>query len=379
MDPIKFMIEFVTDKRLWLNLTVLMIPLFCAIGFYYSVAYFAQKRYFEWSMETGCSSRLPDIFLDLIDPSWENKRPPQGDMKVVAMITDIYAAVAPGAALTTLILHRQYDLLTWYGLYEVMMNILNAGAENWTVMPASFGDERCFDFIESKESDIMKESGVDYSWSLNLMGSCVAMMWSGHTTRAVSGFYFFWTSMEREYPIFRYRVGGDSRYSVSLKFLFVCFVAISMGVLLLVNLGHYTVDIYIAYLITPLFLSSDRLRYFSTRINPFLRDSDIEMKLHVQDSVKFDELILKLEKNHPEILKDLMNENTAVIPEEPEKSREQLKQSMSTTAPLSNQEITSTQEMVGAPQSNEGDIPENSIQLAEAIQDQQVDVNDTSA
>lgn len=215
--------------------------------FYQVIAFFPNQSYLYWAENaTQCKSHLPDIVLDLHD---------ENEANILTTISDILPGV--GLFVTSVLCISSKDIDVW-AMYTMSMSFLtffNGICEASTVIPSSYGYDRCLDYLGIK-------SAAQYAFSLNLTGSCVAMVWSGHTVQTMLASYAICTLLGRHYAcswlLRSSKIGPEGRT------LFMWLAAAIMSTLLLLNKGHYTLDIEIAILMATLTLTHDTLQTYMT-------------------------------------------------------------------------------------------------------------------
>ncbi|CAD7926757.1 unnamed protein product [Amoebophrya sp. A120] len=267
---------------------------------YMQIGNIAAQSYIEYARETPYRwSHLPDVFLDFIDkPSVDNWKTYCGDAMP-------YLTVLFGLAYLFLA-DLACDLVVAANVFAASW-VFNGIAENVTILPSSFGYERCLDRNGINHGDDHK-----YQWS-NTTGSCAAMMWSGHTFVTYLACWGLLQGFRTHFPAYWTGRPFDSSSSASttttddgsagqanqdpkspastvqpklyasgskkelLRNIFVptrsqiflyTMVVLEMF-LLIIDHSHYTVDVYIALILAQLTLSSDRLKFYLYYLNPY--------------------------------------------------------------------------------------------------------------
>eukprot|EP00441_Pelagodinium_beii_P000803 CAMPEP_0197689444 /NCGR_PEP_ID=MMETSP1338-20131121/106848_1 /TAXON_ID=43686 ORGANISM="Pelagodinium beii, Strain RCC1491" /NCGR_SAMPLE_ID=MMETSP1338 /ASSEMBLY_ACC=CAM_ASM_000754 /LENGTH=280 /DNA_ID=CAMNT_0043271777 /DNA_START=1 /DNA_END=843 /DNA_ORIENTATION=- len=241
---------------------------------YQVIAFFPNQTYLYWAENaTQCKSHLPDIVLDLHDENEANH---------LTTISDILPAVGLVATVVLCIITKDIDVWAMFTMSMSFLTFFNAICEASTVIPSSYGYDRCLDYLGIK-------SAVEYRFSVNLTGSCVAMLWSGHTVNVMLPTYAICTLLGRHYActwlLQSSKIGPEGRT------LFMWLAAAVMSTLLLLNKGHYTMDIEIAILMATLTLTHDTLQayltHFFTRQAMNVNGLDKEYELLQSGSTSF--------------------------------------------------------------------------------------------
>lgn len=223
----------------------LLPPFICiAVNLAYMLeAYFPNHRYLEWANNsTAGRHHLPDLIFDLHsmnEPNW------------VTVISDAAPGVLLGLAGVLCLL--RCDSLLWARLFhlQALFMFLNGIAENVTILPATYGYQRCIAYmhISGPEED---------SFGLKPTGSCAAMIWSGHTFHTVLGVYIITCVLEKD---FGWRALSKPICGCGPKLRIVVWLSsgIVIAVPLLLNKAHYPVDIFLALVIAMLAFSNEAL------------------------------------------------------------------------------------------------------------------------
>ncbi len=105
------------------------------------------------------------------------------------------------------------------------------------------------------------------------------MMWSGHTWNTLIGAYFLSCGLRRLYPRFWTRklwtwslCGSCASVGCPLNTpqgLFVFLLTLLESILLMVDWSHYTIDIFVAWILGLFVLSNDRFMFWLYYLNPF--------------------------------------------------------------------------------------------------------------
>merc|ERR1719265_2640515 len=121
------------------------------------------------------------------------------------------ADILPGISLLVAICMCVYtkDSRAWGRLCHLQgfILILNGIAELSTTMPSSYGYKRCLKYLDIKGPD-------DLHFSINPMGSCAAMIWSGHTFHFMLGiFVCMWVCEEHFHYVSLSKSAFGCKYS----------------------------------------------------------------------------------------------------------------------------------------------------------------------
>jgi hypothetical protein len=195
--------------------------------------------YLKWAEETGYHDNLPDLVLDM-----HQKNP---NKSWVTYAADGIAITAVLLCVTCCAYKRNLLILNTFCVAQCLYYILNIVAENVTIIPSSYGYERCIEYLDIHNSH-------DLTHSMHWTGSCAAMMWSGHTAQTIIATYFACRAFD----------------AVLLRA--TCFAAVAGAcemALLLADSGHYTVDCYMSFLITFPVITHPALLVIAHRANPF--------------------------------------------------------------------------------------------------------------
>jgi len=228
----------------------------CVNLFYQIAAFFPNQKYLYWAQNaTACKSHLPDIVLDLHSLNEAN---------LVTSIGDALPGVALVLGLVLCIVTKDIEVWSITILNQTFLMFFNAICEFSTLMPSSYGYDRCMDYLGIKSAD-------DYKFSVNLTGSCVAMIWSGHTIHTMLGTYATCTIVGRHYGCAGFLRRTCNGSGPEGRTVVMWLAATLVAALLLLNKGHYTVDIELAILIGSLTLTNDSLRAYQSRF--FMRQA----------------------------------------------------------------------------------------------------------
>eukprot|EP00397_Hematodinium_sp_SG-2012_P017457 GEMP01017851.1.p1 GENE.GEMP01017851.1~~GEMP01017851.1.p1 ORF type:complete len:388 (+),score=52.09 GEMP01017851.1:100-1263(+) len=305
-------------KSIVFNIVVVTLTL----GVYYSVGYFTNLKYLRWAesldnieladgqklssiSNNPLKEPLPDLFLDHVLPeSWNT-------INAVSYIADLVPSICLVVAFSFCFLQRYIDLSNHCIMMFFILIVTNGIAENVTVMPSSYGYERCIEFLGLEDFDAPKSD--HYAFSFQMTGACTAMMWSGHTQQTMLGTYTFLSGLERRWPkTWRKKIGKEYS-SMSMKTLIVCGAALFEATVLLCNSAHYMVDIWVGFMITALFISHDQIKYWCTIMNPFIREHNV-FTTRLEKVQHLDFVMAILKEEHPRIHNDVVAKLSKVHP-----------------------------------------------------------------
>ncbi|CAD7938959.1 unnamed protein product [Amoebophrya sp. A25] len=217
---------------------------------------YAQASPFRWS-------HLPDMFLDMIP------KPPEDNWKTV--VGDVLPYLGCVVGVPYLAVMDYFVVLCTAAHIWASHWVLNGIAENTTTLPSSFGYERCL-----KKSGI--EHGDDHTYAVaNTTGSCAAMMWSGHTFTVILCLWSVTLGLEDQFPaLFSKRLNIGKWISISPRAFLLYGVTAFEMLIILIDHGHYTVDLYIACLLGWFIFSNDRMLFYFYYMNPFVGEIPYE-------------------------------------------------------------------------------------------------------
>lgn len=296
------------DKYLWLSLVFDCATVGATTLVYFSVGYFTNLRYLQWAENLDAKypnlspnplkEPLPDVFLSVIPRSWNTGN-------AVGFIADTVPFACLLIGLGSCIVQRYADLANHVAMTFLFLCIWNGIVENITVIPSSYGYDRCVNYLGLGDAKFTAPKSQHYEFSIGLMGTCTAMMWSGHTQQTMLGIYGLLSGLERRWPkSFLTRKIGKKYSGVSVKTVIVNFSALIEGILLICNFGHYASDIIVGFFVTALCLSNGKIKYWCTRMNPFLKGHWV-LSTRVEKSKNLDIVMEILESEHPEIYIDI--------------------------------------------------------------------------
>jgi len=279
-------------KSLLFNVVELGLSMFC----YQLVGYFANWRYLEWSSENVVSSGDSGIEK----PLWDvilTQIPELNESNALRPLADWFCYASVAVATFYCLFHLYVDLLNHLAFMISVLILCNMVVENVTVMPSSYGRARCLEFL-----GLTEENWRSYAFGISPSGTCAAMMWSGHTVHTLLAAYTFVTALERRYPAIK-KFWKRSIRSMSGKTIVVYMWGLLQALLLLLNHGHYTSDIFVAMVIGTLTYSHDKLKYVATRHNIYLKDTPMaQIRARVQDSMELKDLQEFLALKAPDLL-----------------------------------------------------------------------------
>eukprot|EP00928_Gymnodinium_smaydae_P029533 TRINITY_DN22210_c0_g1_i1.p1 TRINITY_DN22210_c0_g1~~TRINITY_DN22210_c0_g1_i1.p1 ORF type:complete len:313 (+),score=37.82 TRINITY_DN22210_c0_g1_i1:61-999(+) len=240
---------------------------FCAVAniVYQIAAYFPGKKYLDWVESNmacrGGNFRLPDV---LLDANWNTRN----ESDYWATFADLFPVVVIGSAAIYLCVRARYVILNRCLMTQGILILLNMVVENATLMPSSLGYDRCIDYLGINGS-------ADVHMSLSVMGSCAAMIWSGHTMHTLLGAYMFGKGLELDLE----RINRPLCQVVQIKAFIVVLLAMIEIFFLTKSHGHYTVDMCLSLIVGMLALTNHSLKEICLRFNrPLLSMLDEESK-----------------------------------------------------------------------------------------------------
>lgn len=226
---------------------------------YMSMSWFPNHKYLEWAEKRpDCSEHLPDLLLDL-----------NTKYGASASIVTTFADGLPGLMLlgTATLCGITKNLLIWnrFLMTQAFIILLNLIAEQSTMLPASYGLKRCKEYLGVK-------SAAEDTFSFSPTGSCVAMIWSGHVFHMMIGGYMIGLVLEQQFPALKRRACWGTPSAPLLKSVIVIVLAVFETSILVIDKGHYTVDMFLAMVISMLTFTNDNVEYWVFRVNPFIRN-----------------------------------------------------------------------------------------------------------
>uniref|UniRef100_A0A7S1BH40 Sphingomyelin synthase-like domain-containing protein n=1 Tax=Corethron hystrix TaxID=216773 RepID=A0A7S1BH40_9STRA len=285
-DGIKLTTKLVNGEEISMKTKVLAvtIPLTtCLVSnfIYMSMSGFAQRTYLEFVEQDlefwANDKRLPDIILDAFESSgWYSKK----SLLVWTTVSDAFPAALFAVCACYLIWNGHYVTINRCLLTQSFLMLLNSLAENLTILPSSYGYDRCLEYLNITSSSDLP----DYSFSPT--GSCAAMIWSGHCVHTLIAAHMLGCAWAEDHPTTGFPVIG--KYIPNRVFNVIkpkTFLLIFLGLLELVFLalakGHYSVDMLVGIIISILCITNHSLKTIFLIYNPFLKkmiDPD-EMRL----------------------------------------------------------------------------------------------------
>jgi len=225
--------------------------------FYMTMSWFPNHKYLEWAeSRPQCQEALPDLLLDLHD---------FGEQATI--VTQIADAL-PGLMLfsTAIACAVTKNLLIWnrFLMTQSFVIVLNFVAEQSTMLPSSYGFKRCKAYLGIN-------SAAEDRYQFSATGSCVAMIWSGHVFHMMIGGYMIGLVLEERFPGLKRRTFWGSRSAPLLKSVVVVVLACIEMSILVIDKGHYTVDMFLAMIISMLTFTNDNVEYWLFHVNPFIR------------------------------------------------------------------------------------------------------------
>jgi len=224
---------------------------------------FTARKYAQYAFDRDkyqrndpLGGRLPDRILDVFNVAEDSN---------LVMVADAVAFVFPLAATISCLILVHTDLLNVMVFQVSVLIVANAIAENVTMLPASIGWKRCKHRSYSDWTSI-----DDWAFGIGGVGGCASMMWSGHTVHSILPAFCLFSSLEREFGIVA-RLTKPKFICLPVKGMLTILVGFAEACLILATHDHYSVDIWIAFVITTLVLSNPKIEYWAGRINPFIK------------------------------------------------------------------------------------------------------------
>jgi len=301
-QKIKFL---VTNKQAMLSLIFNLVVVIICNFVYLLAGFFANKRYLTHTAPLANASQECNEKIGA--PLWDvvlNIMPDHLNIATgLTSVADAVPMVCLGFGVVYSAIYCYVDIINHVTFMTNFLILGNLIAENVTVLPSSYGRERCLRFINFTEETVDK-----YEFGFNPTGTCAAMVWSGHTVHTMLGVYALFTALERTYPGLK-NFWNSNRYLPSGKSAAIILIGIIEGLLLLFNFGHYTLDIYLGMLISMLVMSSDKVKWWATRTNPFLKNTPLSvLRSRFDDSLDLRSLVAWMQINEPETLQKFKQE-----------------------------------------------------------------------
>jgi hypothetical protein len=232
---------------------------------YMLISFFPNRRYLEWvvaqrQMSPACwpnNTRLSDLLLDAVHGG---SFPGPLETDAYTPLSDTFPTVCLAISVLYILFRGRYIIINRFFLTQGFMIILNTIVENVTTLPSSYGYDRCIAYLGV-------DGPEDVTIGLNLMGSCAAMIWSGHTLHTLFACYMAGLALEIDFPFF----AKPPHWVVHPK-VFLCFVFGGLEAFLLIMASaHYSVDIALSFIVGLLFLTNHSIKVTLVMVNPWLR------------------------------------------------------------------------------------------------------------
>jgi len=226
---------------------------------------------------------IPDILLDYIGPAHNGAHP------IVSLISDwmftIMMVMGIGAIFATGDVHLIVRCFT----VATFLTNLDTISENVTILPPSMGAYKCLEhnkicdtaqYAEGEDciayrnrigqekdnnykniTTVSELLGQSSSVEIPLEGTCTAMVFSGHTFRTIMYMWMFLTALQW------FKVKWVTEPVILVAMLVVGLI---QSILLLVNHEHYSLDIYMAFVLTFMATHFEPLMKFGVWVNPFI-------------------------------------------------------------------------------------------------------------
>jgi len=253
-------------------------------GTTYAFAKYAFDR-IEYLEDDPLNGRLPDLILDLFDV--------KEDTMVVA-VADAVAFFLPCVCFILCFTLNHPDIVN-AGLWQnTILLVANGIAENVTMVPSALGWDRC-----KSRSFREVNSIADQKFGLAGIGGCASMIWSGHISHTVLTAYWSVHVLEREYEAVA-RITKREFIGITMKMRIVWIIGFIEAILILATHDHYSVDIWISFVITSQLLSNDKFVYWAGRLNPYLKQLNTPTTFYGQ-ALRNAEAMEKLERTNPSV------------------------------------------------------------------------------
>lgn len=239
-------VAWIQQKRTALAILVMAAYVALAALIYSSLSNLANRAYLVWAEQTQTFAPLPDLFLNHA-PSNQWTMHAANALPIVAVTSCILACLCA----------RKIDILNFFCIAQALSYLFNAVAENVTVLPSSYGYHRCIDYLRiTRAADLPVGPTLE---NLNLMGSCAAMIWSGHTVGTMLGTYYACRAAN---------IAGACLPAALLA-------ALVESALLIADAAHYTVDCYLSILLTTLLVTHPSFESFAMIVNPYVSRASV--------------------------------------------------------------------------------------------------------
>eukprot|EP00391_Amoebophrya_sp_Ameob2_P008746 CAMPEP_0178992762 /NCGR_PEP_ID=MMETSP0795-20121207/6300_1 /TAXON_ID=88552 /ORGANISM="Amoebophrya sp., Strain Ameob2" /LENGTH=538 /DNA_ID=CAMNT_0020684691 /DNA_START=341 /DNA_END=1957 /DNA_ORIENTATION=+ len=278
----------------WKKLFFLRFKLYCfslalvavLAGTYMQIGNLAAAQYIDYAMEHHYDqltnwpasirwNHLPDVFLDIIHAPAEDG--------ILTILGDTIPYAGCFLGVLYLFLYDHVTELVMCGNLFAVHWIFNGIAENVTILPTSYGFERCL-----ARSNM--ELGDKHQYAVaNTTGSCAAMMWSGHTFVTYLSCWGVMRGAAAQNPTLWDAPPSFLKSSLPrfLKGVFklrniFCFTIVTAElVLLLLDHAHYTVDLYVAILLSFLACGNEKVQFYLYYINPYTKGGGVPFERNV--------------------------------------------------------------------------------------------------
>lgn len=246
-----------------------LIPLIVIGGVNILYMYFAvlnDRRYLKWAANET-RNPIPDIILDYAplfrhSPFW------------IVVVADTLPMLMP-LGFFMAIMMRDEEAWCVTALIQGSFMVSRTIAQTVTVMPSSYGVDGCLDYYEMEEGDRLHMAETMMSTGL---GTCSAMIWSGHTSHTMLGVWMLCTLWHRNYGtewlLEKPTILSFFCLDASWRTIFSLIGAFLVGPMILLTRGHYTVDVFLAILVTLLVLTSDKVMDLCRRGHIWIRGED---------------------------------------------------------------------------------------------------------
>jgi len=290
----------------------------CVFG-YYAASNITTASYLQWAEKLNGSNEsnplkqsLPDIYLDYISPDEAQT--------VILFVADGVPGLLLFVGAFLSLGFRYMDLFNFFCWLLSVSTVGKGISEVLTTLPASMGYDHCVtEILDLQKTD---EASKFRKFGINPAGTCADMIWSGHTANSMYGMHLILSVLERRFPG---AFWTSSCCGVRVKTLVVGLTGLIIANLALLNRIHYSVDVWLGFLIATLLISNDRFRYAAARLNPFLRSGWV-VSTQVEKAMDFD-IVANILTKYPHIeemtepcLLDARNKrrrvNTCIFPDE---------------------------------------------------------------
>lgn len=173
----------------------LTICVFCNLV-YMGVSGVAQRTYLRFVEEHprlwADNRRLPDLVLDLFENNgWHDS---YSSMNFWTGVSDTFPLLILGLCTFYLVVYQHFVVINRCLLTQSFLISLNALAENLTILPSSYGYERCLDYLGINSSADLP------GFSFSPTGTCSAMIWSGHCVHTLIAGHMLGCAIAEDHP-----------------------------------------------------------------------------------------------------------------------------------------------------------------------------------